>query len=155
MINMKKCNLVIGALGVVIAGLIMQAASEFPMEFTTNGPGPGFWPFALGSTLFLGAIILLAYTVVNKEKMEEQEVRLFGPANKRVYIMMGLVIAFTVLISIIGFYAASVISIPCVMYLVDYRNKKGIALTTAGTVIFIYLVFGLLLKTQMPKPFFM
>jgi len=155
MINMKKCNYVIGVLGVVIAGLIMQAASAFPMEFTTNGPGPGFWPFALGTALFVSAAILLGYTLINKGEFEAQEVKLTGPANKRVYIMMGLVLVFTALISIVGFYFASFVTIPCVMYLVDYRNKKGIALTTVGTVLFIYLVFGMLLKTQMPKPFFM
>lgn len=155
MINMKKCNFVVGFLGASIACLIMQAASEFPMEFTSNGPGPGFWPFALGAALFACAVVLLGYTGINGKELETQEVKLTGPANKRVYIMMGLVVIFTALISIIGFYAAALITIPVVMYLVDYRNKKGIALTTVGTVLFIYLVFGMLLKTQMPKPFFM
>ena len=155
MINMKKCNCVVGVLGLVIAGLIMQAAASFPMEFSTNGPGPGFWPFALGVALFVCAAILLGYTFANGKELETQEVKLTGPANKRVYVMMGLVVVFTALISIIGFYGAAILAIPAVMYLVDYRNKKGIALTTFGTVLFIYLVFGMLLKTQMPKPFFM
>ncbi|MDO4178891.1 MAG: tripartite tricarboxylate transporter TctB family protein [Phascolarctobacterium sp.] len=155
MINMKKCNYVVGVLGIVIAGMIMQAAAAFPMEFTTNGPGPGFWPFALGGALFICAAILLGYTVINGTELASQEVKLTGPANKRVYQMMGIVVCFTILISLIGFYAAAIVTIPAVMYLVDYREKKGIALTTMGTVVFIYLVFGMLLKTQLPKPFFM
>ena len=69
--------------------------------------------------------------------------------------MMGVVVIFTILISLLGFYLAALVTIPVVMYLVDYRNYKGIALTSVGTVLFIYLVFGMLLGTQLPKPFFM
>ncbi len=43
--NMAVCNYIVGVLGAVIGGLIMQAAAAFPLEFTENGPGPGFWPF--------------------------------------------------------------------------------------------------------------
>ena len=47
--NMAVCNYIVGVLGAVIGGLIMQAAAAFPLEFTENGPGPGFWPFTLGA----------------------------------------------------------------------------------------------------------
>ena len=155
MINMKKCNYVVGVLGAGIGSLIMQAASAFPLEFTTNGPGPGFWPFSLGVALFLCAVLLLGYNITHGKELEEIEVKLTGPANKRVYVMMGVVVIFTGLISVLGFYLAALVTIPVVMYLVDYRNYKGIALTSVGTVLFIYLVFGMLLGTQLPKPFFM
>lgn len=49
--NMAVCNYIVGVLGAVIGGLIMQAAAAFPLEFTENGPGPGFWPFTLGAVL--------------------------------------------------------------------------------------------------------
>ena len=49
--NMAICNYIVGVLGAVIGGLIMQAAAEFPLEFTVNGPGAGFWPFALGCVM--------------------------------------------------------------------------------------------------------
>ena len=38
--NMAVCNYIVGVLGAVIGGLIMQAASTFPLAFTENGPGP-------------------------------------------------------------------------------------------------------------------
>ena len=38
--NMAVCNYIVGVLGAVIGGLIMQAAAAFPLEFTENGPVP-------------------------------------------------------------------------------------------------------------------
>lgn len=37
----------------------------------------------------------------------------------------------------------------------DYRNYKVIGLTTVLSLLFIYLVFGMLLHTQMPQSVFM
>ena len=36
--NMAVCNYIVGVLGAVIGGLIMQAAAAFPLEFTENEP---------------------------------------------------------------------------------------------------------------------
>ena len=42
--NMANCNFLVSILGTMIGVAIMNAASEFPLEFTENGPGPGFGP---------------------------------------------------------------------------------------------------------------
>ena len=59
------------------------------------------------------------------------------------------------LINLLGFYLAAACLIPAVMKLMDYHNKKYIALTTIGTIVFIYLVFGMLLHTNMPESIFL
>lgn len=153
--NMAICNYFVGVLGAVIGGLIMQAAAEFPLEFTVNGPGAGFWPFALGCVMMATAIFLLIYTFINKIALSEERVVLTTPANKRVYLMMGIVVVFCVLMNLLGFYAAAALLIIAVMRLMDYHNKKVIALTTVLTLLFIYLVFGMLLNTNMPDSIFL
>ncbi len=153
--NMAICNYIVGVLGAVIGGLIMQAAAEFPLEFTVNGPGSGFWPFALGCVMMATAIFLLVYTFINKIALSEERVVLTTPANKRVYLMMGIVVVFCVLMNLLGFYAAAALLIIAVMRLMDYHNKKVIALTTVLTLLFIYLVFGMLLNTNMPDSIFL
>lgn len=153
--NMAICNYIVGVLGAVIGGLIMQAAAEFPLEFTVNGPGSGFWPFALGCVMMATAIFLLVYTFINKIALSEERVVLTTPANKRVYLMMGIVVVFCVLMNLLGFYAAAALLIIAVMRLMDYHNQKVIALTTVLTLLFIYLVFGMLLNTNMPDSIFL
>ena len=153
--NMTICNYIVGVVGIVLGALIMSAAAAFPMQFTENGPGPGFWPFSLGCALAVAAVVLLAFTFTKRADLSGQKVNLNTPANKRVYIMMGLVVVFCVLINLLGFYPAAAALIVATMKLMDYHNKKGILLTTVLTLAFIYLVFGVLLHTQMPQSIFL
>ncbi len=153
--NMTVCNYIVGVLGALVGGLIMQAAAAFPLHFTENGPGPGFWPFALGAALAAAALVLLLYTFVKRERLSSERVRLAEAGNKRVYIMMGMVALFCVLINVLGFYPAATLLIVGIMLLMDYKRKMVITLTAALTLLFIYLVFGLLLHTQMPQSVFL
>ncbi|WP_405378438.1 tripartite tricarboxylate transporter TctB family protein [Phascolarctobacterium sp.] len=153
--NMTICNYIVSLAGLVIGALIMQAAAVFPMEFTENGPGPGFWPFSLGFAMTVCAAVLLLYTFSKRCDLSAQKVNLATAANKRVYLMMGLVVLFCILINLLGFFPAAALLIPAVMVLMDYHNKKGIALTTILTLLFIYLVFGMLLRTQLPQSIFL
>ena len=139
----------------VLGALIMSAAAAFPMQFTENGPGPGFWPISLGCALAVAALVLLAFTFMKRADLAQQKVNLTTTANKRVYIMMGLVVLFCVFINLLGFYPAAALLIIATMKLMDYHDKKGIILTTVLTLAFIYLVFGVLLHTKMPQSIFL
>ena len=153
--NMTICNYIVGIVGMVLGGLIMSAAAAFPLQFTENGPGPGFWPFSLGCALAVAALVLLVFTFTKRADLVQQKVNLTNAANKRVYIMMGLVVLFCVFINLLGFYPAAALLIIATMKLMDYHNKKGIILTTVLTIAFIYLVFGVLLHTKMPQSLFL
>ena len=153
--NMANCNFVVSILGMMIGAAIMNAASEFPLEFTENGPGAGFWPFALGTALTIAAVVLLIYTISNKKELSKELVALTLPANMRVYMMMAIIVVYVGFINVLGFYPASVLLIPATMKLMDFHNKKVIAITTVGTIVFIYLVFSVLLHTQMPQSMFL
>ena len=153
--NMANCNFVVSILGMMIGAAIMNAASEFPLEFTENGPGAGFWPFALGTALTIAAVVLLIYTISNKKDLAKELVALTLPANMRVYMMMAIIVVYVGLINVLGFYPASALLIPVTMKLMDFHNKKVIAMTTVGTIAFIYLVFSVLLHTQMPQSMFL
>ena len=153
--NMANCNFVVSILGMMIGAAIMNAASEFPLEFTENGPGAGFWPFALGTVLTIAAVVLLIYTISNKKELSKELVALTLPANMRVYMMMAIIVIYVGLINVLGFYPASALLIPATMKLMDFHNKKVIAMTTVGTIAFIYLVFSVLLHTQMPQSMFL
>ncbi len=153
--SMFNCNLIVSLIGMMIGAAIMMSAAEFPLEFTENGPGAGFWPFALGSALTIAAVVLLVYTISNKKELSKELVALTLPANMRVYMMMAVVVIYVGLINVLGFYPASVLLIPATMKLMDFHNKKVIAMTTVGTIAFIYLVFSVLLHTQMPQSMFL
>lgn len=153
--NMASCNYIVSILGMMIGAAIMMAASEFPLEFTENGPGSGFWPFYLGLAMTVATVVLFGYTFSNKAELSKQLVALTLPSNKRVYVMMLIVAIYCGLISVLGFYPASALLIPATMKLMDFHDKKIIALTTVGTIAFIYVIFTVLLHTQMPQSMFL
>ena len=155
MVSMKLCNFVVFLMGVVIGGAIMGASAGFRMEITEQGPGPGFWPFLLGLALTVAALVLAVYTLCHRKELTVEKVILGTAANRQVYVMMALLVLFCGLIHLIGFYAAAVVLIPCIMHRLECRDKKLMLFTAVGVTLFIYLVFGQLLHTSLPSSVFL
>ena len=155
MVSMKFCNFVVFVMGMVIGGAIMGASAGFPMEITEQGPGPGFWPFLLGLALTVAALVLAVYTLCHRQELTEEKVTLGTAANRQAYVVMVLIVLFCGLIHLIGFYAAAVVLIPCIMHRLECRDKKLMLFTAVGVTLFIYLVFGQLLHTSLPSSVFL
>lgn len=154
MFSMRSCNYITALAGLCIGAAIMAASAVFPTDMTEQGPGPGFWPFLLGAALTGAAGILAGYTFLHRAILTEDKVPLNTAANRQAYMMMGIIGIFALLIPLIGFYPAAFLLVPCVMYRLDYRDKKWIAGTTVGVTVFIYVVFGQLLHTALPVSVF-
>ena len=155
MVSMKLCNFVVFIVGMILGGSIMGASARFPMEITEQGPGPGFWPFLLGLALTVAALVLAGYTLYHRLELTEEKVALGTAANRQVYLVMGLIVAFCGLIRLTGFYIAALLLVPSIMYRLECRDKKRMLLTALGITLFIYLVFGQLLHTSLPSSVFL
>ena len=77
------------------------------------------------------------------------------PANIRVYILFGIIVLFCVVLYFLGFYIGALLFIPALMYLMEVRSVKKIALTTIITLAAVYILFGMLLNISLPAPIFM
>lgn len=152
--NMKIANYIISGIGAVIAIVIIVMASKLSISPGTGDPGAGFWPLLLGALLLGLSILLFVVSFVSRKKLEENTFTLSLPANKRVYISIGLIIGFCVVLYLLGFYIAALIFIPIMMWILDEKRIKVIGLTTILTVGGIWLIFGLLLHIQLPPPIF-
>lgn len=153
--NMKIANYIISGIMLALGIAIAVMASQFKIEFGTGDPGAGFWPAALGCILIILAILLFFTTIKNKAEMGEKTFTIDTPANVRVYVIMAVVVAFCVVLYFLGFYIAAALFLPVVMYILEVRSPKKIIITTAATVIGVYVIFGILLKISLPAPFFM
>lgn len=152
--NMKKWNYIISVLMLVIGAGIVVLSSKFKIKFGAGDPGAGFWPMILGVLIILLSIILLLSSMANKSRLEEKTFTIATDANKRVYLIMGVVTVFCVILYIMGFYIAAALFVPAVMYLLEVRNLKKIIVTTVLTLLAIYVVFGILLQITLPGPIF-
>ena len=155
MFSMLICNYVVAAVFLVLAGCMMHGAAAFPMAMTEQGPGPGFWPLLLGAALALASVVLFVFSLVHREDLAMKQVALAREANRPVYKAMVLLVLFCAAIVLLGFFPAMVLFIPALMYLLKCRNRKWMAATTAGVLVFVYVVFGLVLNTQFPVSIFL
>lgn len=153
--NMRQWNFVVAGLFGAFGAFVMYESSKLTIAIGESDPGSGFWPFFLGLGLMVLSIALVVMSVVQKEKMTAKTINLSTIAHKRVYIMMGFGVLYCILINLAGFYLSSLIFIPATMLLLGNKNKKQIFLVTVISVVAVYVVFGLLLKTQLPEPIFL
>lgn len=153
--NMKQWNFVVAGLFGVFGALVIYESSKLTIDIGESDPGSGFWPFSLGLGLIALSIALVVMSIVNKEKIQSKSVNLTTAAHKRVYVMMGFGILYCVLIYFAGFYLSSLIFIPASMILLGNKDKKKIFLVTVISVVAVYVIFGILLKTQLPAPIFL
>jgi uncharacterized membrane protein YcgQ (UPF0703/DUF1980 family) len=148
---MARSNCVIGAITAIGGALIMKESYRLSIAMTTNGPGPGFWPFILGSLMVLVAIILFINTFINREEFSKKLIPLTKSGNIKAYIMMAMTAVYCALFEVLGFYLATVLYLPPIMYLLGMRKPKNFILTTAGILAAIYIIFSILLSTVFPK----
>ena len=109
----------------------------------------------LGILIIVSSVCLLISTIKNKEKLEAKTFTISTPANIRVYILFGIIVLFCVVLYFLGFYIGALLFIPALMYLMEVRSVKKIALTTIITLAAVYILFGMLLNISLPAPIFM
>lgn len=156
MVNMKKCNYVISAVAAVLGVDIWALSAGLGIGFKEEGGiSAGTWPAITGGIMVGAALILLVMTLVNRKKYEEMEVVLGLPANRRVYLVMGIMVVYCLLLNVLGLYISGLILIPALMWVLGERNKKKTAIVTVVALAAIYVIFSLILGTKLPEPFFM
>lgn len=153
--NMKKANYLISVVMLCMGIGIIALASSLKIEIGEGDPGAGFWPLLLGILIIIFSVLMLITTVKNKKKLEEKTFTVSTPANIRVYILCGVIILFCIALYFLGFYIGVVLFIPTVMYLLEVRNVKKIALTTMITLVAVYVIFSVLLHIALPAPIFL
>ena len=131
---------------------VVALASSLKIKIGEGDPGAGFWPMMCGILIIVFSVCLLISTIKNKEKLEAKTFTISTPANIRVYILFVL---FCVVLYFLGFYIGALLFIPALMYLMEVRSVKKIALTTIITLAAVYILFGMLLNISLPAPIFM
>lgn len=74
---------------------------------------------------------------------------------KRVLTIVGLTVAYVILIPILGYWIATVLFIFCAMFAFGVRNKVALAAVSVGFAVFVYVIFVRVLSLNPPAPFFM
>ena len=126
---MKKYNYIVSVVMIALAGYIFYEASTYDIG-TSAQKNPAVWPMFLAGALALLSVVLIIQTIFSRDpEMKKDIIDWKGPGMRKVYIMVGFVVAFVVLMKIFGMLILPV-----------------------GLIAFVYLFFVVIMKITLPAP---
>lgn len=145
---MNLANKIISGILIIVAVLFWVGADTFPAG---NGQGPGadFMP-KVGAALLIFLSILL---FLKKEKTEEEVFTLSKDTVKVFILGVITLIAYVVLIQLIGFSVSTVLFALSWMLLMGIRNWKTLVFSSVLISILVTYVFETLLNVPIPHGF--
>ncbi|QBH94983.1 tripartite tricarboxylate transporter TctB family protein [Limnobaculum zhutongyuii] len=147
---MRKLNILVGLLSVLLGGAIMYLSREMSMFDQFGVPGERFWPYGL-AWLFIGLGVLQWIEVaVQRVKTAGVSVDLTSLPVRRAYVLAIVMVLYGVLLNYTGFIVASLLLSPVVMWMMGERRAWFLALISVVIVATIYVSFTLIFNSPLP-----
>lgn len=169
---MKKYDIGVSIVLILISIYMIVTASGYNEAVSGTAMGPGVWVIILCVIMIILSVILLLRALFGdklksmmQKKPDAAEVseeageaaqndKIFDfkfPGMKRLYIALGVLAVFVVLLELFGFYIAVAFLLPAIMAIFGERRWWMMLAVTAGSLVFIYLVFVLFLGIRLPQ----
>ena len=149
---MKKYNYIVSVVMLALAGYIFYETSTYDIG-TSAQKNPAVWPQFLAVALAVLSIALIVQTIFSRDpEMKKEIIDWKGPGMKKVYIMLGLLVVFVVLMKIFGMLIALLLLIPAIEWVMGCRSKVMLAALPVGLVAFVYVFFVVIMKLTLPAP---
>ena len=144
---MKKINLIFSGICAVIGILLIVLAAGYPTaaDYGTGVPGPGLWPIVISAfMLTLAALLVMKSIKMPAEK--NVDVPMWNEGTTRVYITMGILFAYTLVLEFLGFIIAT--TIMEAIFIQWFAKKKPwiTAIISLVVTLVIYVVFQYVLN---------
>ncbi len=145
--NMKKINLIFSGICAAIGIFLIVLAAGYPTaaDYGTGVPGPGLWPIVI-SAFMLALAALLVMKTIKMPAEKNVDVPMWNEGTKRVYITMGILFAYTLVLQFLGFIIAT--TIMEAVFIQWFAKKKPCitAIISLVVTLVIYVVFQYLLN---------
>lgn len=118
------------------------------------GPGPGFFPFWLGTIGTVLAAVLLIQVRLDRVDLGTEALAFDRAGMKNaVLVLVGLIVA-TALLEVSGFRASILLLIPYLLLVLGARNRVAIGICAVAGSFGVYYVFFDVLKVPLPAGIF-
>ena len=143
---MKKANIVTGLI-VVITALAVIAYTYFTFPGSVKGvPGPGVFPIIIATMMLACGIIVLVDALRSNS---EEVLILLDKDNVRVYITMGILAVYILMVQYVGFVVSSTIFMTGMIRWFSGKKIPYCAAWGAGLSAVVYCAFTYLLKVSL------
>jgi len=152
---MNKINTIIGIISIVFGSLIIYLSRDMSMFDEYGVPGERFWPFGLALLfIFLGFLQCLN-VIIDRVKHVTQTVDLTSTAVTRSYFLSSLIVLYAIGLYFLGFIISSLIIIPIIMWMMNERKVKMLALASVCIVCAVYVFFDMVFNSTLPISVFL
>ena len=139
---MKKGNYFAAAAFAALAIYVIVESAGFPVG-RRGVPGPGFFPIAIAAIMLMAAVSLII-TTIRMKPAEDKPLNLNRPDCLRVYVCMAVLVVYTALVPVVGFFTMSSVMVFSFIkwfsrYRFHYCAISALAVTSA-----IYYIFKML-----------
>ena len=144
---MKKMNLIFAAICAVIGVVLIALASGYPTaaDYGTGVPGPGLWPMVISAVMLaMSALLVLKSLKMSPEK--NTEVPMWNEGTKRVYITMGILFVYVLVLEFLGFIIATTIMEAIFLHWFAKKKPWFTVLLALVVTLVIYCVFQFVLN---------
>lgn len=139
---MKKGNIIIASVFMVFAIFVIYMSLQLPPS-KDGVPGPGTWPILI-SLIMIGAAITI---IINAIRNKDNEQLVLNTVNHyRVYITMGILIGYLLVMYFIGFFVSSVLMLYILITWYSSYNLLVRLISSLSVVTIVYLVFTQILN---------
>jgi len=152
---MNKINTIIGAISIAFGLLIIYLSRDMSMFDEYGVPGERFWPFGLAILFIFLGILQCLNVIIDKVKHVSQTVDLTSTAVTRAYLLTGLIVVYAMGLHFLGFIISSLIIIPIIMWMMNERKIKMLALASICIVGVVYVSFDIIFNSPLPIPVFL
>ena len=145
--NMKKINLIFSGICAAIGIFLIVLAAGYPTaaDYGTGVPGPGLWPIVI-SAFMLALAALLVMKTIKMPAEKNVDVPMWNQGTKRVYITMGILFAYTLVLKFLGFIIATTIMEAIFIHWFAKKKPWVTAVIALVVTLVIYVVFQYLLN---------
>ena len=145
--NMKKINLIFSGICAAIGIFLIVLAAGYPTaaDYGTGVPGPGLWPIVI-SAFMLALAALLVMKTIKMPAEKNVDVPMWNEGTKRVYITMGILFAYTLVLKFLGFIIATTIMEAVFIHWFAKKKPWVTAVIALVVALVIYVVFQYLLN---------
>jgi hypothetical protein len=148
-VSVAVVDAVVAVLVMVLGGVVLYGSRKLGSEWTTDGPGAGYFPFYIGVILLISGLGVL-YESFNNPKAKHQ---IFVDRVQIVRVLQVLIpaVIYVGVVQLLGLYVASAIYIALFMVVLGkYSWIKSVVAALAVNVTF-FLMFEVWFKVPLPK----
>lgn len=147
---MKKGNIISSIICILIGLFILFESKDFP-QGATGVPGPAFFPRILAYFVIGLSVLLIINTFI---KRDDRKITLLDKDSIKVYVTIGFLLAYLILLNFLGFIIATPIFLFSLIFFYIRKNILKNAIIAVLVTFLIYGVFSSLLAVPLPQGIF-